>query len=86
MQKAQITDMADLIREIRQRLELTQEQFAHYLGVTYLTVNRWENGHTKPSPIAMKLIDLKLREMGTLGKDLLDRFNHPESPTLSKFF
>ncbi len=64
--------MGNLIRTIRQRLELTQEQFAHQLGVTYLTVNRWENQHTKPSPMAIKLIELKLKEMGEQGKDLLD--------------
>ena len=66
-------NMGNLIRKIRQRLELTQEQFAHQLGVTYLTVNRWENQHTKPSPMAMKLIELKLKEMGKQGKDLLDK-------------
>lgn len=33
-------EIADLIREIRSRLGLTQEKFAHHLGVTYLTVNR----------------------------------------------
>ncbi|MFN6468924.1 MAG: helix-turn-helix domain-containing protein [Nostoc sp. SerVER01] len=65
-------NMGDLIRQIRQRLELTQEQFAHQLGVTYLTVNRWENQHTKPSAMAIKLIELKLKEMGEQGKDLLD--------------
>lgn len=74
MQPTQTTDMADLIRNFRQRLGLTQEQFAHYLGVTYLTVNRWENGHTKPSPMAMKLIEMKLREMRDDGKDLLTQY------------
>ncbi len=70
-------NMGNLIRKIRQRLELTQEQFAHQLGVTYLTVNRWENQHTKPSPMAMKLIELKLQEMGEQGKDLLDNLKLP---------
>ena len=67
-------DIKNLIREVRQRLELTQEQLAHQLGVTYLTVNRWENNHAKPSPMAMKLIELKLKEMGKLGEDLLKQY------------
>ncbi len=66
--------MENLIREIRKRLGLTQEQFAHHLGVTYLTVNRWENGHATPSPMAVKLIELTLQEMGEEGTDLLDEY------------
>lgn len=49
-------DMAELIVNLRQRLKLTQEQLAAHLGVTCLTVNRWENRKVKPSPIALKLI------------------------------
>ena len=33
-----------LVRALRRRLELTQEQFAQEVGVTYSTVNHWENG------------------------------------------
>ncbi len=65
---------SDLIREMRQRLRLTQEKFAAQLGVTYLTVNRWENGHATPSPMALKLIELKLQQMGEYGEDLLKRY------------
>ncbi|MDK2407795.1 helix-turn-helix transcriptional regulator [Aphanizomenon sp. PH219] len=37
------TEIGELIREFRLLTGLTQEQFAAYLGVTYGTVNRWEN-------------------------------------------
>ncbi|MHC5729765.1 MAG: helix-turn-helix domain-containing protein [Nostoc sp.] len=53
---------------------LTQEQFAPTLGVTYTTINRWENGRSKPSPMAMKLIEQKLDEMGTQRQDLLAKY------------
>lgn len=66
--------IGQLIRALRHDLNLTQEQFAHQLGVTFPTVNRWENGHANPSPMAMKLIKLKLIEMGKQGKDLLKRY------------
>ncbi|HEY9666664.1 MAG TPA: helix-turn-helix transcriptional regulator [Coleofasciculaceae cyanobacterium] len=56
-------EIGQLIRELRQLTGLTQEQFAAEIGVTYPTVNRWENGHTTPSPMAMKLIEQKLKEM-----------------------
>lgn len=74
MPRIQHLDIENLISEIRQRLELTQEQLAHQLGVTCLTVNRWENRHAKPSPMALKLIELKLKQMGERGQDLLERY------------
>ena len=42
------------IHRLRARTGLTQEKFAARLGVTCLTINRWENGRTKPSPLALK--------------------------------
>ena len=45
------------IREIRQSLGLTQEEFAHKLGVTLCTVNRWENNKSVPSRLALKQLE-----------------------------
>ena len=42
------------VKQLRGRLGLTQEQLAHKLGVTVKTVNRWEMGRAKPSPLAVK--------------------------------
>jgi putative transcriptional regulator len=46
--------LANLVRETRQRLELSQAKFAVKLGVSFQSINRWENGRTKPLPIALK--------------------------------
>jgi len=40
------------IRDMRSRLSMTQEEYAHALGITVSTVNRWENGHSHPSKLA----------------------------------
>jgi transcriptional regulator with XRE-family HTH domain len=37
------------IRALRERLHLTQEVLARILGVSFATVNRWENGKTEPT-------------------------------------
>lgn len=37
------------IKALRERLQLTQEVFARILGVSFATVNRWENGKTEPT-------------------------------------
>lgn len=47
-------DIPALVRELRQRLDLTQEQFAQKVGVTYSTVNHWENGKRVPLPFLIK--------------------------------
>ncbi|PSB07000.1 transcriptional regulator [Pleurocapsa sp. CCALA 161] len=38
------------------------------------TVNRWENGHSQPSPMALKLIEAKLKELGERGEELLENY------------
>ena len=46
--------IAQHVLEIRLEMGLTQEQFAAKLGVSFPTVNRWENKKTKPSPLAIQ--------------------------------
>jgi len=70
------TDISLLIRQLRERTGLTQEKFAAKLGVTFPTINRWENGRAKPSPLAMQKIVEVLRSMGDNGADLLKDFEN----------
>lgn len=72
MKVADANELGRLIRSIRERLELTQERFAAKLGVTFSSVNRWENGRTKPSPLALKQIEELVAHLGHKGKDLRD--------------
>ena len=67
-------DIPRLVRELRLRTGLTQEKFAAKLGVTFPTINRWENGRAKPSPLARQKIEELLRNMGGDGEDLLKRY------------
>ncbi len=67
-------DLANLVRETRQRLELSQAKFATKLGVSFQSVNRWENGRTKPLPVALKQIEHLLHQMGDTGNDLLVKY------------
>ena len=64
-------DVSRLVRELRDRIGLTQEKFAAKLGVTFPTINRWENGRAKPSPLAIQRIEDVLRHLGKDGADLL---------------
>ena len=55
-------DSASPIGALRRRLKMTQEEFAHAIGVTVSTVNRWENGHIEPSRLARKAMETLLSE------------------------
>jgi len=45
------------VKKMRQRLGLTQDEFAVKLGVAPFTVRRWEAGATSPSRLARKAIE-----------------------------
>jgi DNA-binding transcriptional regulator YiaG len=66
--------IADLIRELRQQLNLSQKKFAARLGVSVRTVNRWEKGYVVPSQMALKLIEEILEKMGESGKRLIKEY------------
>jgi len=47
-------DIPELIKELREHLGMTQEQFAQEVGVTFSTVNSWENGKRRPLPFLVR--------------------------------
>lgn len=50
----QFENFPEQVKEVRRQLGLSQEGLAHALGVSFATVNRWENGKTTPSRLAIK--------------------------------
>ena len=67
----QAGSIAYTVRRLREHTGLTQEQFAARLGVTFATINRWENGHVKPSPLALRQIGNLAREVALPGAEEL---------------
>lgn len=49
--------VSNQIKEIRQQSLLSQVDFAKAIGVSFSTVNRWENGKTLPTYKAMKNLE-----------------------------
>ncbi len=64
------SNMSRLVRELRELTGLTQEKFAAKLGVTFPTINRWENDRAKPSPLALEKIESLMRSLGDRGEAL----------------
>lgn len=50
-------DFAEKVKYVRTMLKLSQEDFAHELGVSFATINRWENGNYNPSRLARKAFE-----------------------------
>lgn len=46
-----------LVKDVRSQLGLSQEDLAHTIGVSFATVNRWENAKTSPSRLARRQFD-----------------------------
>lgn len=52
-------DYRELTKELRDKLILTQQEFAKLLGVSFASVNRWENGKFEPSiKVKRKIVEL----------------------------
>ncbi len=59
---------AALAKDIRKQLTLSQEDLARELGVSFATVNRWENEKSKPSKLARAQFDNYCAKMIRQGK------------------
>ncbi len=64
-------DLATILRNLRTKLQLSQEELAQRLNVSFPTVNRWENGKAKPQGAARDAINKLLEEAG--GEPLVAR-------------
>ena len=46
----------DILRELREKHNLTQDQMAERVMVTRQAVSRWENGETQPNTETLKIL------------------------------
>ena len=52
-------DYKVLVKMLREKLVMSQQEFADFLGVSFTSVSRWENGHSVPTfKIKRKLLQL----------------------------
>ncbi len=49
---------ADDIKRLREALHFSQPVFAHHLHTTASTIRKWEQGDTRPSGPALKLLNI----------------------------
>ncbi len=58
------TDYARLVKALRQKRGLTQEALAREIGVSFATLNKWENRRQHPQPYLARRIEEMARDAG----------------------
>lgn len=48
---------SEKVKAVRNQLQITQEELAHKLGISFATVNRWESGSYKPSKMGQRVFE-----------------------------
>jgi len=61
-------NFSESVKEVRKQLGLSQEALAHELGVSFATINRWENAKTVPFKLARAQFDAFCAKMTKQGK------------------
>ena len=61
-------DFREMVKEVRRQLGISQEDLARELGVSFATVNRWENGKVRPSRLGKAQFDQFCNQMTESGK------------------
>ncbi|WP_312454661.1 DNA-binding transcriptional regulator [Pseudescherichia sp.] len=60
--KACISNVDDIqpneIKKLRERLNVSQPVFAHYLNTSVSTVQKWESGAKRPNGLSLKLLSI----------------------------
>lgn len=46
------------VKQLRTQLGLTQQAFASLLGLSFVSVNKWENGGSSPTGLSAVLLEL----------------------------
>jgi DNA-binding LacI/PurR family transcriptional regulator len=72
-------------KQFRERLGVTQVELAAKLGVSFATVNRWENGQNSPSQLALSQIFTLDRNRSALSKSGTSSESETGQPSIALF-
>jgi DNA-binding transcriptional regulator YiaG len=64
-----------ILKAIRKELNISQEILARALSVSFSSVNRWENGKSKPNPIVLVVLK-DYAAKNNVSRGILDALNN----------
>lgn len=68
-----MTNFSEQIRELRTKLNISQEELASRLNVSFATVNRWEGGKVQPQKAQLDAFNSLFDEAGMAHEDTTSR-------------
>lgn len=63
----------DVVKYVREKTGMSQEDLARALNVSFASVNRWENGKTRPNKLALSVFFAYCEQQGIPAKDMLNK-------------
>jgi len=64
-------DFCRIVKIVREKTGMSQEDLARALNVSFATINRWENGKTHPNKLALSVFLAFCEQQGIPAKDML---------------
>ena len=62
-------DFSATVKMVREKMNMSQEDLARALNVSFATINRWENGKTRPNKMAKQVFISFCEQNGISVKD-----------------
>lgn len=66
-----MTDMGNRIRDLRRQIGFSQRELAEFLGVTYVTISRWESSRVQPNRLALRALSSLVQNMHDGGPRMM---------------
>jgi len=64
-------DFPWIVKYVREKLGMSQEEMAHALKISFATINRWENGKPHPNKMAKSVFFAFCEEHGIKAEAML---------------
>lgn len=62
-------DFPAIVKIVREKMNMSQEDLARALNVSFATINRWENGKTHPNKLTKQVFVSFCKKNGISIKD-----------------
>jgi len=62
-------DFPTTVKMVRKKMDMSQEDLARALNLSFATINRWENGKTHPNKLTMQVFTSFCKKNGITVKD-----------------
>ena len=63
----------ELVKYAREKMGMSQEELAHALNNSFVTINRWENGKTHPNKMAKAVFFAFCEQHGINAEAMLQK-------------